>query len=116
MSNERELEPICPACGSADLKSLGYNYDLAKVFYECSDCEAQGDAEYFEPDEVFDVVTFDQFDDSYTHCVEGGIPWDKAVALAESLFATGKYYGVEIITCDPDNMEPIVWIKTITHD
>lgn len=49
MSNERELEPICPECGSADLESLGYNYDLAKVFYECRDCETQGDAEYFEP-------------------------------------------------------------------
>lgn len=49
MSNERELELICPNCGSADLQSLGYNYDLAKVFYECGDCEAEGDADYFEP-------------------------------------------------------------------
>lgn len=49
MSNERELESICPNCGSADLRSLGYNYDLAKVFYECVDCKAEGDADYFEP-------------------------------------------------------------------
>ncbi len=48
MNNEREQEPICPECGSADIKSLGYNYDLAKVFYECRDCEAQGDSEYFD--------------------------------------------------------------------
>lgn len=48
MSNEREHEPICPQCGSADISSLGFNYDLAKVFYECRDCEAQGDSEYFE--------------------------------------------------------------------
>lgn len=66
--------------------------------------------------EKFDVVTFDQFDDSYTVCVEGELPWDRALALAEELFATGKYYGVEIIDCDPDNMECIVWIKTQTHD
>ena len=51
MSNEREFESICPNCGSADLRSLGYNYDLAKVFYECGDCEAEGDADYFEPAE-----------------------------------------------------------------
>ena len=51
MSNEPNLEPICPECGSADLTSLGYNYDLAKVFYECRDCVAQGDSEYFEPGE-----------------------------------------------------------------
>ena len=51
MSNEPNLEPICPECGSADLTSLGYNYDLAKVFYECRDCEAPGDSEYFEPGE-----------------------------------------------------------------
>jgi tRNA(Ile2) C34 agmatinyltransferase TiaS len=52
MTKEREHEPICPECGSPDLRSLGYNYDLAKVFYECSDCEAQGDSEYFDPDDM----------------------------------------------------------------
>ncbi len=51
MSNERELEPICPECGSPDLQILHYNYDLAKVFYGCTDCEAQGDTAYFEPEE-----------------------------------------------------------------
>ena len=51
MSKEKEHEPICPECGSPDLQSLGYNYDLAKVFYECTDCEAQGDSAYFEPEE-----------------------------------------------------------------
>lgn len=116
MSNEPNLESICPECGSADLKSLGYNYDLAKVFYECRDCEAQGDSGYFEPEDSFDVVTFDQFDDSHTVCVEGALPWNKALKLAEELFSTGKYYGVEIIVCDPNNMEPIVWIKTKEHD
>jgi tRNA(Ile2) C34 agmatinyltransferase TiaS len=51
MSNNREHEPICPECGSADIKSLGYNYDLAKVFYECQDCETQADSSYFDPEE-----------------------------------------------------------------
>lgn len=51
MNHKEELEPICPECGSCDIKSLGYNYDLAKVFYECSDCESQGEAHRFEPEE-----------------------------------------------------------------
>jgi hypothetical protein len=49
MSNERELEPICPECGSADIMCLGYHYHLDKVYYECQDCEAQGGSELFDP-------------------------------------------------------------------
>jgi len=117
MSNERKFESICPACGSADLHSLGYNYDLAKVFYECGECEAQGDSEYFgQYEETFDVAVFDSDDDSNAEVIEGSISWDEAFDLANMLFNSGKYYGVEIIDCDPDNMESIVWIKIKDHD
>jgi hypothetical protein len=61
---------------------------------------------------VFDVAVFDSEDDSNADVIEGSLPWDKASKLAQKLFASGKYYGVEIIDCDPDNMEPIVWIET----
>lgn len=40
-------EPTCPSCGGTTIKSLGYSYDLAKIFYECDDCEGQGDDEHF---------------------------------------------------------------------
>ena len=113
MSKERELEPICPECGSPDLQILHYNYDLAKVFYGCTDCEAQGDSAYFESsDKVFDVAVFDSEDDSKTEVIKGSISWGEAFDLANLLFSSGKHYGVEIIDCAPDNMEPIVWIKT----
>jgi len=49
LNYQEASEPCCPECGSPDIRSLGYNYDQAKVFYECVDCEAQGEAEYFEP-------------------------------------------------------------------
>ena len=61
---------------------------------------------------MFDVAVFDSEDDSNADVIEGSLPWDKASKLAQKLFASGKYYGVEIIDCDPDNMEPIVWIET----
>ena len=61
---------------------------------------------------VFDVAVFDSEDDSNAEVIEGSLPWDKASKLAKKLFDSGKYYGVEIIDCDPDNMEPIVWIET----
>lgn len=54
MSNDRELEPICPVCGSADIKSTEYDYDLAKLFYGCVDCETQGSIEFFEPEKEED--------------------------------------------------------------
>lgn len=115
MSHQSE-EPICPACGSPAIKSLGYNYDLAKVFYECGDCEAQGDSEHFESSELFDVAVFDSVDDSKVDIINGSLSWDESFDLANTLFNSDKYYGVEIIDCDPDNMEPIVWIKTRDHD
>ena len=61
---------------------------------------------------VFDVAVFDSEDDSNAEVIEGSLPWDKASKLAQKLYDSGKYYGVEIIDCDPDNMEPIVWIET----
>ena len=60
----------------------------------------------------FDVAVFDSEDDSNAEVIEGSLPWDKASKLAQKLFDSGKYYGVEIIDCDEDNMEPIVWIET----
>jgi hypothetical protein len=117
MSNERELEPICPECGSADIMCLGYHYHLDKVFYECQDCESQGGSELFDQsEESFDVAVFDSDDDSNAEVIEGSISWDEAFDLANMLFNSGKHYGVEIIDCDPDNMESIVWIKTKDHD
>ena len=110
----QDTKSICPECGSTDIKSLGYNYDLAKIFYECGDCETQGDSAYFE--EKFDVAVFDSDDDSNAEVIEGSISWDEAFDLANTLFDSGKHYGVEIIDCDPNNMESIVWIKTKRHD
>jgi hypothetical protein len=60
---------------------------------------------------VFDVAVFDSEDDSNAKVIEGLLPWDKASKLAQKLYDSGKYYGVEIIDCDTDNMEPIVWIE-----
>jgi hypothetical protein len=60
---------------------------------------------------VFDVAVFDSVD-SNSEVIEGSLHWDKASKLAQKLYDSGKYYGVEIIDCDPDNMEPIVWIVT----
>jgi len=101
---------LCPECGETHIKSLGYNYDLGRVFYECSNCEVQEDSGFFE-DTTYSVATFDSEDDSNAKVIEGGLPWAEALELAQSTLASGKYYGVEIIDDDPDNMEPIVWIE-----
>jgi hypothetical protein len=37
---------------------------------------------------------------------------EDALDLASEIHKAGNHYGVEIIDDDPDNMEPIVWIKT----
>ena len=107
-------DQMCPECGETHIKSLGYNYDLGKVFYECSNCEVEGDSAYFENEvgESFSVAVFESEDDSNVQVIEGGLPWDRALALANELLDSGKHYGVEIIDDDPDNMESIVWIET----
>jgi hypothetical protein len=111
-----EMNQICPECGETHIKSLGYNYDLGRVFYECSNCEVQGGSEYFEDPgdgkERFSVAVFESEDDSNAEVIEGGLPWEDALDLATELHQSGLHYGVEIIDDDPDNMEPIVWIKT----
>lgn len=62
----------------------------------------------------FEVVVFDSEDDSRAETMASDLSWPEALELAELTFASGKCYGVEIIDLDPDNMEPIVWIKTQT--
>ena len=108
-------DQMCPECGETHIKSLGYNYDLGKVFYECSNCEAEGDSSLFENEvgESFSVAVFESKDDSNVQVIEGGLPWDRALALANELLDSGKHYGVEIIDDDPNNTDPITWIKTI---
>ena len=66
--------------------------------------------------EKFDVAVFESFDDSNAEVIRGELSWDEAFDLANLLFDSGKHYGVEIIDCDPNNMESIVWIKTQKHD
>jgi len=60
--------------------------------------------------EKFEVAVFDDFDDTDAVVIEGGLSFSDAKDLATKLFESGEHYGVEIIDCDPDNMEPIVWI------
>ena len=107
-------DQMCSECGETHIKSLGYNYDLGKVFYECSNCEAEGDSSLFENEvgESFSVAVFESEDDSNVQVIEGGLPWDRALALANELLDSGKHYGVEILDDDPNNMESIVWIET----
>jgi len=134
-----EMNQICPECGETHIKSLGYNYDLGRVFYECSNCEGQGDEDHFADDEEgfgftiekgitltrgesiqrepgenerFSVAVFESEDDSNAEVIEGGLQWEDALDLASEIHKAGNHYGVEIIDDDPDNMEPIVWIKT----
>ena len=107
-------DQMCSECGETHIKSLGYNYDLGKVFYECSNCEAEGDSSLFEVEvKKFSVATFELEDDSNAEILEGGLSWEEAVELAEDIFKTGDHYGVEIIDDDPNNTDPIAWIKTI---
>lgn len=105
---------MCPECGETHIKSLRYNYDLGKVFYECSNCEAEGDSSLFETEvKKFSVATFKMEGDSNAEILEGGLPWREAIELAEDIFKTGDHYGVEIIDDDPNNTDPLAWIKTI---
>lgn len=66
--------------------------------------------------ELFEVATFEDFDDSDAVTVEGGLSFEEAKKLAKKLFESGKHYGVEIIDQDPDNMEPIVWIAVRSEE
>ena len=111
------MNQICPECGETHIKSLGYNYDLGRIFYECSNCETQGDEDHFADDEEgenerFSVAVFESEDDSNAEVIEGGLLWEDALDLAAEIHQSGNHYGVEIIDDDPNNMEPIVWIKT----
>jgi hypothetical protein len=60
--------------------------------------------------ESFSVATFES--DEIEEVVEGGLSYDDALLLAKKLWDSGKYYGVEVIDDDPNNMESIVWIKS----
>ncbi len=134
-----EMNQICPECGETHIRSLGYDYDLGRIFYECSNCEAQGDEDHFADkgeeglsftiekgitltrgesipseqgeNERFSVAVFESEDDSNAEIIEGGLPWDDAMDLAFEIHQSGLHYGVEIIDDNPDNMEPIVWLR-----
>jgi len=60
----------------------------------------------------FEVITFDDENDSNEQVVEGDLLWKDALIMAEKIHSEGKFYGVEIVDTDPDNMESIVWVKT----
>lgn len=60
-------------------------------------------------DVTFTVATFDSIDDSKIDVVEGNLQYDEAKALADKIWSTNKYFGVEIIDNDQNNMEPIVF-------
>jgi len=60
----------------------------------------------------YEVATFDSLGDSNATVVEGGLSYETAEKMAKELWTSGKYYGVEIIDSNPDNMEPIVWVKS----
>ena len=62
--------------------------------------------------QLFDVAVFDSLDDSNAEVLHGSLTWDEALALANSLWESKEYFGVEIIHTDDDNMEPIVWIRS----
>jgi len=135
-----EMNQICPECGETHIRSLGYDYDFGRIFYECSNCEGQGDEDHFADkgeeglsftiekgvtltrgesipweqgeNERFSVAVFESEDDSNAEIIEGGLPWEDALDLASGIHKAGNHYGVEIIDDDPNNTEPIVWIKT----
>ena len=62
--------------------------------------------------EQFEVAVFDNFDDSNCDVIEGGLSYADALKMATQLWESGKYYGVEIIDQNPENMEPIVWVES----
>ncbi len=64
----------------------------------------------------FEVATFDDMNDSNTQVVEGGLSFAKAKKLAKKMWASGEYFGVEVLDSDPDNMESIVWIMSKGED
>jgi hypothetical protein len=59
--------------------------------------------------ETYSVATFKSLD-SESIVVEGNLTYEQAQTLLSSLL--NDNYGVEIISEDEDNMEPIVLIKT----
>ena len=59
--------------------------------------------------ETYAVAVFNSIDDE-SQVIEGGLSYEDAKNLFEELLKTN--YGVEIIDENPDNMEPIILIKT----
>jgi hypothetical protein len=59
------------------------------------------------------VAVFESEDDSNAEIIEGGLPWEDALDLASEIHKAGNHYGVEIIDDDPNNTEPIVWLRLI---
>lgn len=60
---------------------------------------------------LFEVCTFDSLEDA-AQCIEGGLSYLQAEELAVRLFSSGQYFGVEIISLDPEDLEPIVWVRS----
>lgn len=61
--------------------------------------------------EIFEVATFES-DTSGAEVVEGGLTFSVAVKKAEEMWNSGKHYGVEVVSQNPDALDPIRWIKT----
>lgn len=62
-----------------------------------------------EDNKTYLVATIDS-SDCQSVPVEGGLTYEAALKLTDELLK--EYYGVEIIDEDPDNMEPIILVKT----
>ena len=73
------------------------------------------DDEDEEEEVLYEVCTFDSTDKPAI-CVEGDLTYQRALDLAKELFDTGKYFGVEVISLDPEELLPICWVKTILDD
>ena len=61
--------------------------------------------------EQFEIATFESDTDTAI-VLEGGLSFKDAVSKAEALWQTGEHYGVEVVSQDPNSIEPIQWIKT----
>lgn len=61
--------------------------------------------------DLFELGIFDEPGGELT-VIDGTLTWESAISQAETMFKTGKYFGIEIISADSNDMEPIKWSKS----
>jgi len=61
--------------------------------------------------EKFEIATFNSFKEN-AEVVESDLNIETALKNAKALFKTGKHFGVQVISQDPNSLKPIKWIKT----